>query len=250
MGTEDSCQNTDHSLGLEAAYRNTRIIEDMLAKDSVQFGQIHLYVGTQSRYHLGTLTNINRITCIFSTLCVHVLQMRHSARATARQLAEYRARICLVGLKELRFSWDANNWILQLFYQFLDDETANILNITEVKAGRPSGSKIAIANRSSPARNILQQTDDAMCSTTSITGDPLDTTDRSSISMPPPQVPEDPANPSNEMGVDFMSQLLNLRDADDAFFDGTMDSDFTNAEMNLDGIFDHASPFGVNFFRP
>ena len=45
MGIEDSSQDSDHSLGLEAAYRNTRIIEDMLAKDSIQFGQIHLYVG-------------------------------------------------------------------------------------------------------------------------------------------------------------------------------------------------------------
>ena len=28
-----------------------------------------------------------------------------------------------------------------------------------------------------------------------------------------------------------------MRDADEAFFDGTVDSDFTNAETNLDGIF-------------
>ena len=186
---------------------------------------------------------------MFSTLCVHVLQMRHSVRATARQLAEYRARICLMGLEELRCSWDANNWILQLFYQFLDDETAKILNITGMAATRlPSTRKSTEMppTRATPTESVWEDRRGSAGSTTESNFDRIDQI----ISMAPLQEDSGGLGESNtEMNLDFMSQLLNLRDADDAFFDGTMDSEFTNAEMNLDGIFDQTSPCGVPFFR-
>lgn len=42
MGIEDARKDGDKSLALEASYRSTRIIENMLASDLIQYGQIHL----------------------------------------------------------------------------------------------------------------------------------------------------------------------------------------------------------------
>jgi hypothetical protein len=36
-----------------------------------------------------------------------------------------------LGLKELRKSWDISNWVLQLFFQLLDELTATKLHITD-----------------------------------------------------------------------------------------------------------------------
>ncbi len=33
----------------------------------------------------------------------------------------------LLGLRELQKTWDVTNWVLQLFFQFLDNSTAKIL---------------------------------------------------------------------------------------------------------------------------
>lgn len=173
--------------------------------------------------------------------------MRHSSRTTVRQLAEYRARICLMGLKELRCSWDANNWILQLFYECLDDETAKTLEISDLKRGRSLAKEATRLSRSTPTYSAWGSTRESAQPATGTAQDTGDRTDRDN------SVPLEDANTlvdcNPEGNLDFMSQLLNLRDADDAFFDGTMDSDFTNAEMNLDGIFDQTSPLGISVFK-
>jgi hypothetical protein len=46
-------------------------------------------------------------------------------------LAEYRAQICLLGLKELQKSWDISDWVLQLFFRILDESTAKKLRSPE-----------------------------------------------------------------------------------------------------------------------
>ncbi|KFZ20450.1 hypothetical protein V501_00130 [Pseudogymnoascus sp. VKM F-4519 (FW-2642)] len=97
---------------LQAACRNTRIIEDILSKDLVQYGNVHL------------------ITSLFNSLCIHTIHLRRSQN-TARKLAEYRAQICLLGLRELQRTWDVTNWVLQLFFQFLDNSTAEILQLVD-----------------------------------------------------------------------------------------------------------------------
>lgn len=51
---------------------------------------------------------------------------------TARKLAEHRAKLCLLGLKELQRSWDLENWVLNLFFRCLDDRTAQDLRLTEL----------------------------------------------------------------------------------------------------------------------
>lgn len=45
----------------------------------------------------------------------------------AKRLAEQRAQICLIGLKEIQKYWEVNNLVLELFFQYLDDSTAKKL---------------------------------------------------------------------------------------------------------------------------
>ncbi len=236
IGIDDSAEDSDDVLASEAAQRSTRIIEDMLAKDAIQYGQIHLYFEPFRVCSVPILTSMTSITCIFSTLCVHVLQMRHSMRETAYQLAEYRARICLMGLKELRLSWDANNWILELFYHFLDDKTAEVLHIAEMKTGRPSPRKTALPSRATLCRSTWRDTQASPNSATNAAGNTGDRTDLDTLPALPQAIVGSGAT-NLEANLDFMSELLSMREADDAFFDGTMDSEFTNAEMNVDRIF-------------
>jgi hypothetical protein len=59
----------------------------------------------------------------------------HFSRAdgTERQLAEHRAKLCLLGLKELQKSWDLNYWVLEIFFHCLDESTAEYLQLSEEK---------------------------------------------------------------------------------------------------------------------
>ncbi|KAN0122880.1 Fungal specific transcription factor domain containing protein [Hyaloscypha variabilis] len=104
-------ESDDQSAGnvaLHAACRNTRIIEDVLSQDLVQHSNVHV------------------TTSLFNSLCIHTICLRRSQN-TARKLAEYRAQLCLLGLRELQKTWDVTNWVLQLFLQFLDQATAKKL---------------------------------------------------------------------------------------------------------------------------
>ncbi|KAJ5609838.1 hypothetical protein N7528_009104 [Penicillium herquei] len=88
--------SVEGSMALEAATRSTRILEDMLSENLVQHGLVHL------------------ITHTFSALCIHTIHFGR-VTGTARKLAEHRAKLCLLGLKELQKSWDLENWVLDLF---------------------------------------------------------------------------------------------------------------------------------------
>ncbi|KAF3007033.1 hypothetical protein E8E15_000258 [Penicillium rubens] len=104
--------NPEGNVALDAATRSTRILEDMLSENLVQHGSVHL------------------ITHTFSALCIHTI---HFGRVTdtARKLAEHRAKLCLLGLKELQKSWDLENWVLDLFFRCLDDRTARDLRLAD-----------------------------------------------------------------------------------------------------------------------
>ncbi|KAJ5957943.1 hypothetical protein N7501_012222 [Penicillium viridicatum] len=104
--------NPEGNVALDAATRSTRILEDMLSENLVQHGSVHL------------------ITHTFSALCIHTI---HFGRVigTARKLAEHRAKLCLLGLKELQKSWDLENWVLDLFFRSLDDRTARDLRLAD-----------------------------------------------------------------------------------------------------------------------
>ncbi|KAJ5287584.1 hypothetical protein N7478_003270 [Penicillium angulare] len=51
--------------------------------------------------------------------------------STARLVAEQRAKICLYGLRELQKTWEVTNWILQIFFQYLDRSMARLLDTKE-----------------------------------------------------------------------------------------------------------------------
>lgn len=79
-------------------------------------------------YFVDLLAKQLRTTSLFNSLCIHTICLRRS-KDTVRKLAEYRAQLCLLGLRELQKTWDVTNWVLQLFLQFLDQSTAKKLQI-------------------------------------------------------------------------------------------------------------------------
>lgn len=63
-------------------------------------------------------------------MCIHTIHFGRVA-STAKKLAEHRAKLCLLGLKELQKSWDLENWVLDLFFHCLDDRTAQNLRLID-----------------------------------------------------------------------------------------------------------------------
>lgn len=112
MGHEDESAKGEGNIALQAAARNTRIVEDMLSTGNLRHGQIHV------------------ITNLFNTLCIHTVQLRQSERST-KAVAELRAKLCLHGLQELQRTWEVTNWVLQLFFQYLDRTTAARLQVQQ-----------------------------------------------------------------------------------------------------------------------
>lgn len=105
INDEDGSTDVEGNIALQAAARNSRIVEDMLPRANIGHAQIHV------------------ITNLFNTLCIHVAHLRRSSGIN-RTLAEHRAKLCLLGLQELQKTWEVTNWVLQLFFQYLDRSTA------------------------------------------------------------------------------------------------------------------------------
>ncbi|KAF2635174.1 hypothetical protein P280DRAFT_523272 [Massarina eburnea CBS 473.64] len=102
------------NITLQAASRNSRIVEDMLSDGTICHAQIHV------------------ITNLFNTLCIHVAHVRKTGGVN-RTIAEHRAKLCLLGLRELQRTWEVTNWVLQLFFQYLDRATADRLSVENAK---------------------------------------------------------------------------------------------------------------------
>ncbi|OHW94402.1 cutinase transcription factor 1 [Colletotrichum incanum] len=99
----------DKKAALAAACRISRIAEDMLAQKTLQYGQMHL------------------LTSLFAAFCIHAIDIK-SADGIGRRLAEHRAQMCLLGLKEIQKYWRINNNVLDLFLQYLDESIAKRIN--------------------------------------------------------------------------------------------------------------------------
>lgn len=84
-----------------------------------------------------SITDIFRITHVFSTLCIQTINCCRTT-STTKKLAEHRARLCLLGLQELQKSWDLENWVLELFFRCLDEGMACRLR------GDPDGKNLAV----------------------------------------------------------------------------------------------------------
>ncbi|CAK7236793.1 hypothetical protein SEUCBS140593_009739 [Sporothrix eucalyptigena] len=117
-------------IALEAAAQNSRIVEDLVASPTLLSSLRH--------------APVHVITNLFNTLCMHTIHLRRLAHGirggddasddkkakkednnvAALTIAEHRAKVCLLGLQELQRTWDVRNWILQLFFQYLDRATA------------------------------------------------------------------------------------------------------------------------------
>ena len=120
IGTEDESREVDGNIALQAAARNSRIIEDMLSDGNLRHAQVHV------------------ITNLFNTLCVHTVHLRQST-GTTKTVAESRANLCLLGLRELQKTWEVTNWVLQLFFQYLDHATAARLRVQQDESAGNTG---------------------------------------------------------------------------------------------------------------
>ncbi|KAF2093361.1 hypothetical protein NA57DRAFT_48207 [Rhizodiscina lignyota] len=145
ISNEREKQDGDGNIALQAAIRNSRIIEDMLPEGKLRHAQIHV------------------ITNLFNTLCIHTISLRRSS-GPARAIAEHRAKLCLLGLQELQKTWEVKNGVLQLFFQYLDRSTAAQLRMQDegkdTNPPTPGGASLAEQNhniipQSHPTGNVL-----------------------------------------------------------------------------------------------
>lgn len=119
---------------LKAARHITNIVEDMLSQNTIQFGQMH------------------SITSIFAALCIHTIDLKRS-EAVAKRLAEVRAKICLLGLKEIQKFWELNNAILSIFFRYLEENLAKRLRDGEMESEQHSAN---ITRNTSPAAQGME----------------------------------------------------------------------------------------------
>lgn len=139
----------DTKAALGAANQISRIAEDMLERKTLQYGQMHL------------------ITSLFAALCIHAINLK-TADGIGRRLAENRAQICLLGLKEVQKFWRINNTVLDLFLQYLDESIAKRLRgdgDTSREEGASAvasreGSSAGLMNSDTPAQEIQTEVPD------------------------------------------------------------------------------------------
>ncbi len=139
------CASASGNIALQAAAGSSRIVEDMLPSGNIGHAQIHV------------------ITNLFNTLCIHVMSLRRSTGIN-RTLAEHRAKLCLLGLQELQKTWEVTNWVLQLFFPYLDRETASSLAVETDEMGfssaasqTPTGQALyGFPSQSSPQNTVTE----------------------------------------------------------------------------------------------
>lgn len=115
---------------MQAACRITNIAEELLSPNMICYVNTHMYVKTPIKRLRSLSDSSSRITCFFNSLCIHTISMRRS-NEIGRQIAEKRAQVCLLGLKELKKTWDVDNWVLKLFFQHIDNPTKERLQLEE-----------------------------------------------------------------------------------------------------------------------
>jgi hypothetical protein len=134
---ENGSAEGDGSIALQAAARSSRIVEDVLPSGNIGHAQIHV------------------ITNLFNTLCIHVAHLRRSTGVN-RALAEHRAKLCLMGLQELQKTWEVTNWVLQLFFRYLDRSTAARLAMEADDVGFSSAASQTPSGRTSSGPTTQQ----------------------------------------------------------------------------------------------
>ncbi|BCS20188.1 fungal specific transcription factor domain-containing protein [Aspergillus puulaauensis] len=188
IAAEQTGAHKDSQIAYHSACRISRIAEDLLAEDLLGYGQIHL------------------ITCLFNALCIHTVNLRR-VEGTSRLVAEHRAKICLYGLRELQKTWEVTNWILQLFFQYLDRSMAGRL---QTNGHEEDGSQAMPEAEEAPTAPGLPITI--------------------------PITPRDAFMDPNELGVDMpLSMAFGSDSVNGAWPEGN-DGFWSNALSSLDGI--------------
>ncbi|KAJ5358349.1 uncharacterized protein N7496_010762 [Penicillium cataractarum] len=202
--------SSEGNIALEAATKSTRILEDMLSQNLVQHGSVHL------------------ITHTFSALCIHTIHFGRVA-STAKKLAEHRAKLCLLGLKELQKSWDLENWVLDLFFHCLDDRTARNLRLIDNGMSASALSSQLTKGPQIPDSSSL----DTPCSNTSR---PLSPTSADSV-LPGLQV-TGPLNPMEDASINMdWYELFNVEGEDISGLAGSLTNpDYLNPQ-NLEFLY-------------
>lgn len=134
---ENGSAEGEGTVALQSAARNSRILEDILPNGNIGHAQMHV------------------ITNLFNTLCIHVAHLRRSTGVN-RTLAEHRAKICLMGLQELQKTWEVTNWVLQLFFRYLDRSTAARLAMEADDVGFSSAASQTTSGRDSSGSTSQQ----------------------------------------------------------------------------------------------
>lgn len=122
-----SNDKTESSMIVTAsACRISRIAEDMYTRGILGCGQMHM------------------ITSLFTSLCIHVISIRRDTGVN-RRIAENRAQMCLICLKEIQKYWRINNNVLDIFFQYLDASIADRLHAKQLYAGNGLSAAAAAA---------------------------------------------------------------------------------------------------------
>ncbi|KAG6017706.1 hypothetical protein E4U43_000307, partial [Claviceps pusilla] len=129
-----------------AACRISRIAEDMSTQGTLRYGQMHL------------------ITSLFAALCIHVISIRRGVDVS-RRIAEHRAQMSLLCLKEIQKYWRINNNVLDLFLQYLDRSIADRLHAAQVDGAQTT----ATASSSSMHTNNNNNNNNNTTTTTTTT---------------------------------------------------------------------------------
>lgn len=114
----------DTQAALSAASQVSRIAEDMLDRKTLQVSLRTLCCTQLTMW--SQYGQMHLITSLFAALCIHAINLK-TADGVGRRLAEHRAQICLLGLKEVQKFWRINNTVLDLFLQYLDESIARRL---------------------------------------------------------------------------------------------------------------------------
>lgn len=83
----------------------TRIVEDLLAAGTMKLAQLHL------------------VPALFAALSIHTVVIQRSD-GVQKQLAENRARQCILAFGELAKGWPVAGWILRMFINLMKKLTA------------------------------------------------------------------------------------------------------------------------------
>ncbi|KAI0470308.1 N-terminal binuclear Zn cluster-containing/DNA binding domain-containing protein [Xylaria cf. heliscus] len=126
---------TERDIVIRAASRISRIAEDMLSQEILQYGQMHM------------------ITSFFTALCVHAISLR-TATGLEKKITLHRGQMCLMSLKEIQKYWKINNNILDLFLKYLDGSIVERLHGNSMASREESTTEPSITNQRPQEPNV------------------------------------------------------------------------------------------------